>query len=137
MSGTAVPGVPLERLRARIDRLGELTGRDGLSHDRVALPAAKYGFIAAVAAAVDACRAVITGEALRSWSDAADAFRVLAEQGRLPPTLADELLDAVVLRDALVRDAVDDGEVVAALRSGAGSLRGFLQALADEEATGG
>lgn len=125
----AALGAQLDRLRGELAGLREVTAGDGLPGDPVVVSAAKYRFVTAVAAAVGVCHAVIAAEGLRSSSDATDAFRVLAEQERLPPALADRLLDAVALRDAFVRGAGGD-DAVARLRAGSADLEGFLAAVA-------
>lgn len=106
----------LARLDAELVHLRTLVGREDGLNDPVALPAAKFRFVSATAAAADACARVISIEELRSWGDPADAFRVLAEQNRLSVELTDRLLEAVALRDRLVRGVpVDDHEFVAAM----------------------
>lgn len=105
----------LARLEVELAHLRGLAGHASLPEDPVALPAAKYHFVVAVAAATQVCTSVIAEEGLRSWVDAADVFRVLAEQHRLSERLADRLLDAVRLRDALARGGGDDGLLVASL----------------------
>lgn len=108
--------VALQRLETERAQLRALTAAGGLRNDLVALPAAKYRFVAAVAAAVDACVQVVAVERLRPPGGHAEAFQVLAERHRLSVGLADRLLDALGLRDRLVHgDPVVDDDFVAAL----------------------
>lgn len=106
----------LRRLEAELVHLRALADGTDLLSDPIALPAAKFRFVSALAAAADACARLIAIKELRSWGDPADSFRVLAEQHLLSIGLTDRLLEAVALRDRLVRGVpVDDREFVAAI----------------------
>ena len=122
----------LERIAAELEELGELRQLPGLTHDKVALPAAKYRLIVAIEAAVDACEHVIASEGLRASESFADAFRVLAESDFLDDELAARLADAARFRNLLVHGyaIVDDERVVEILASRLRDLAEFRRQLA-------
>jgi len=115
---------------AELRRLAALDGERGL--DRVELAAAKYGFIVAIEAAIDAGQHVISSEGLRPAQDYADVFVVLEEHELLPRDLHERLRGMTGFRNLLVHGyaKVDDGQVRGNLRSRLDDLEALRRALA-------
>jgi uncharacterized protein YutE (UPF0331/DUF86 family) len=124
----------LDRLRAEIDALRRLAGRDeaALLGDDDLLAAVKYRFIVAIEVCIDVGRHVVASEGLRAPLDYADVFAVLSEAGLLAPDLAAQLRDTARFRNLLVHQYgfVDDRRVVEILRTRVDDLARFRTALA-------
>jgi len=103
--------VDAARLRALLDRIRDETahlrrlaavGRDDLLADPDLMAAAKYRFVVAIEASIDAAEHVIASEGLRAPNDFADAFASLAEAGVIPTDLLPRLQAMARFRDLLV-----------------------------------
>lgn len=129
------------RLRALLEVIEEqtrllrgLAGRPAqdLLADPYGLAAAKYLFVVAIEAAIDASRHVATSAGLRGARDFADSFVVLGEAGHLEAELVERLRRMAGFRNLLVHGyaVVDDGRVVEILKTELGDLDQFRQQVA-------
>jgi uncharacterized protein YutE (UPF0331/DUF86 family) len=129
------------RLRALLDRIGEelaalrrLASLDDaeLRGDPDRLAAAKYRFVVAIEAAIDAGEHIIASEGLRAPETFAEVFAVLSEAGWLPREQRHDLGAMARFRNLLVHQyaEVDDDRVVSILRRRLGDLEAFRRAVA-------
>ena len=129
------------RLRALLDRVRDETGhlrrlaalpRERLMADADLLAAAKYRFVVAIEACIDAGEHVIASEGLRAPSDFADVFASLGEGDVLPTALVPDLQRMARFRNLLVHGyaKVDDEQVIDLLVTRLGDLDAFRVALA-------
>jgi uncharacterized protein YutE (UPF0331/DUF86 family) len=137
--------VELARLRALLDRTREetdhlrrlaTTPRAELLANPDLLAAAKYRFVVAIEACIDAGEHVIASEGLRAPTDFADVFASLAESERLPADLVPNLQRMARFQNLLVHGyaRVDDGQVIDVLTSRLGDLDAFRAAIAASSA---
>ena len=124
----------LERVAEETRALRRLAARDDADFvaDPDLLAAVKYRFVVAIEASIDACRHVTAAGGLRAPTDFADSFAVLGEAGLLGDDLVPRLQAMARFRNLLVHGyaRVDDGLVLAALRTELGDLDALRGALA-------
>jgi len=129
------------RLRALLDRVREETGhlrrlaalpRERLLGDPDLMAAAKYRFVVAIEACIDAAEHVIASEGLRAPIDFADAFASLADAGMIPEDLLPDLQRMARFRNLLVHGyaKVDDERVADLMVNRLDDLDAFRSALA-------
>ena len=129
------------RLRALLERLGEevtdlrrLAGYDTetLLADRDKLKSAKYGFVVAIEACIDAGQHVIASEGYRAPANYGDVFSVLAEHGHLPQADVPTLIAMTGFRNLLVHGyaTIDDRRVIDTLHRHLDDFDRFRSALA-------
>lgn len=124
----------LERVAEETTSLRRLAARDDadFAAEPDLLAAVKYRFVVAIEASIDACRHVTAARGLRAPTDFADSFAVLGEAGLLGGGLVPRLQAMARFRNLLVHGyaRVDDGLVLAALRTELGDLDALRAALA-------
>lgn len=100
--------------------------------DPVALAAAKYFFVVAIEASIDAARHVALAHGLRSAVNFADAFVVLGESGHLDLALVERWQDMARFRNLLVHGytRVDNARVIEILQTRLGDLDDFRRQVA-------
>jgi uncharacterized protein YutE (UPF0331/DUF86 family) len=125
----------IERIReetVHLRRLGALSDIE-LEADPERLAGAKYRFVVAIEACIDAARHVIASEGLRYPADYFQAFEVIAEAGFLPKEQLPSLKAMVGFRNLLVHvyAKVEDEKVVEILRQHLGDFDSFREAIAE------
>ena len=100
--------------------------------DPYRVAAAKYLFVVAIEASIDASRHIATSAGLRAASDFADSFVVLGEAGHLETDLVERLENMARFRNLLVHGyaIVDDARVVEILKTRLHDLDEFRQSVA-------
>jgi uncharacterized protein YutE (UPF0331/DUF86 family) len=105
---TGFDKVRVERLvsamREAVRLLVELqsTKKEEFYQDEHLQSSAKYNLVTAIEAAIDTANHIIATRDLRAPKDYADAFKVLAENGVVDPTFAEELQKMARFRNRLV-----------------------------------
>ena len=114
--------------------LAAMSAEDLLA-DPYRIAAAKYLFLVAIEASIDASRHIATSAGLRAATDFADSFVVLGEAGRIEADLVERLKDMARFRNLLVHGyaVVDDARVVEILKTQLHDLDEFRQSLTQTE----
>jgi len=124
----------LDRVRDETDHLRRMaaTPRERLIGDPDLIAAAKYRFIVAIEACIDAGEHVIASEGLRAPNDFADVFASLTEADVIPAATVPDLQRMARFRNLLVHGyaKVDDEQVIDLMTSRLGDLDAFREALA-------
>ena len=105
---------------------------EDLLGDPYRVAAAKYLFVVAIEASIDASRHVATSAGLRGATDFADSFVVLGEAGMLEAALVNRLKSMAGFRNLLVHGyaQVNDARVVEILQTQLDDLEEFSRSLA-------
>lgn len=126
-----------ELLRVLDEELEELHAaarqdRDELLADATRLRAVKYGFVVAIATAIDIAEHIIASQRLRTPTSFADAFDVLQEAEWLDEDLVGRMRSAAGFRNRLVHGYADvDDEIVAdTLQTGPDDLQVYRREIA-------
>lgn len=109
----------LDRIRREVKALERLAAMDDSDLDEDLLAGAKYRFVVAIEAAIDAGQHVISAKLLPSAHTFAEVFRVLEDAGLMTEDTAASMRDAARFRNLLVHGYADvnDQQVRRILRS--------------------